>query len=165
MAYSDYIVPILSGIGSLWQAYNSNSGKSAGFDAMKANEDRRYADYLAERQYYDQYTMAQYEQEQAARAAGAAAAAKNAAAKSAAEKKAFGSYKKDNRKIQKLWEPYAQTGQRLLPQMEQTYGNSLNNMNLLSAYMSSPQYQQSMNQSVPAYETNIPLPDYLKYGK
>lgn len=165
MAWTDYIAPILSGLGGFYQASQQNAGSQGGFDQMKANEDRRYADYIAERKYYDQYVTAQYEQEQAAKAAGAAAASKNAAAKMAAQGNAFNAYTKDNKQIQNLWNPYAETGRRLLPQMEQTYGNSLQSMNLLNSYMNTPQYQQQTNQQTPAYEVNIPLPDYLKYGR
>lgn len=164
MGWTDWIAPVLSGVGSLYGAYNENQGNSNAFDAMKANEDRRYQDYLNEYNYYRDYVTKDAEARSAAGAAAAAASAKNAAAKSAAEKKAFKAYKKDNKKIQGLWDPYAQTGHRLLPQMEQTYGNALGSMNLLNSYMMSPQFQQLTNSSVPAYQVDIPLPDYLKYG-
>lgn len=66
------------------------------------------------------------------------------------------------RKLLKMYEPYRQTAEMLLPQKTQTYQNSLALQNAMGNYVSSPDQMAKLNASVPAYNVNIPLPDSVR---
>lgn len=162
---NSWLGDVIGGIGDLYGSYNRDSARSRAMDAARNAEQYNYDNYLAEDQYYRQYATDDYNARVAAAAASAAAAATNAANKMKAQKRGFGAFKKQNKKQQALWQPYAQSGARILPQMEQLYGNAARGMNLLSGYMNTPEFYQQMNQQTPASQVEIPLPDYLRNRK
>jgi len=66
------------------------------------------------------------------------------------------------RKILKMYEPYRKTAEMLLPQMTQTYQNSLGLQNAMGAYVQNPTQMAKLNAETPAYQVNIPLPDSVR---
>lgn len=155
MGWADFIKPVASVVGGLWDGYQQHSTGSDFADALRAQEDRRYADA---KQYYDAYTNWLGQSQAAAgsaAAANAAAAAATDANRRAALKRAMKFQKKQYNQAQGMYQPYADVGRRLLPQAEQTYGNSLGGMNLLFGYLNSPGQLAKLNQAAPVTATNI----------
>lgn len=165
LSKNDWLGDVLGGVGELFGTYNKDSARDRVSDAARDAETQNYQDYLAQDQYYRQYAMDDYNAQLAAQAASSAASRTNSARKLAAQKAGFDAWKKQNKKQRKLWRPYAQTGRRIIPQMEQLYGNAARGMNLLSGYMNTPEFYQQMNQGTPASQVEIPLPDYLRNRK
>ena len=61
-------------------------------------------------------------------------------------------------------QPYVETGHRLLPEQAKTYQNGLQGLNMMQAYLQTPQNMQKMNApQIPTYAQDLgELPEYLK---
>lgn len=152
------------GIGAnLYNGYDQRQRQNDLVNAYREREAQNYANSKAEYDYYMNEYLPQYQAAQAASSAAAAAAANaNDAARRKAAKKGMKIEKKFFDEAKGNIQPYIDTGHRLLPSVEKTYGNALSGMQLMQGYMNNPQYMQTMNQSRPAYQTNIPLPNWVK---
>lgn len=95
---------------------------------------------------------------------GAAVAAANATEKNrqAALKKANKLTQNTYKELLKMYAPYRQTADQLLPQMTQTYENSLGLQNSLASFVSSPAQVAKLNAAGPAWNVNVPLPDSVR---
>lgn len=159
---SNIIKPIASiGIGALNQSNNADT-QSAYLDYLRQREDSNYQNYV------DQVNYANASGAAGAAASGKASAAKAAAARQteanrqAAAKKANRFLQKNYKQILAMYLPYKQTADTLLPQKTQTYENSLQLQNALLSYLNQPDQVAKLNGSIPAYNVNVPLPDYLR---
>lgn len=170
MAY-EWLPAALSLGSGLFNAYNQDRGGNNYVDALKAREDKNYADTKAYNDAYAQYVQ----QANAARAANAGIAASNANAAAAAAAATEKNRQKAARKALKfekknygerigMFEPYRQAGLQLLPQMQKTYEGGMNNVNMLNAYLNTPGQLQKLNQAVLPQQTGIQLPSYLRGG-
>ena len=92
-----------------------------------------------------------------------AAAMANEQARLAANKKAMKVEKRYGKKARKALKPWADTGERLLPEVEKTYRSSLEGMNALKGYLFQPENMQKLD-SRPVYH-NAELPVYMRGGK
>lgn len=158
----DIIEPIVNiGLG----AHKTSSIRGAREDLIQQMIDQET------KSYEDQKTMNQYyfEQAQANSAARQAAAAANRAAANATEKNRQKALKKAmNRSdlgfenAKSLFRPYVDVGNRLLPRQEETYGNALNGINMLSAYLSAPDQIKKLAGGKSIYDQNVPIPKALR---
>ncbi len=177
----DFLNSILSAGRNLYGAYERNKdwvnpALSLGGDLLSnradASHNDQYSeglrnaidyDYNNQRATYNAYVdyLNRSQAANDANAASASAAARaNDAARRAAAQRAEAERRKFDKKQLGLFAPYVETGKRLLPQQERVYGGALNNLNLLNAYFSSPQFASQMNQSVPAYSLDVGLPGF-----
>lgn len=62
-----------------------------------------------------------------------------------------------------MYAPYKATADRLLPQMTQTYENSLGLQNAMGKYIASPEQVAKLDAAGPAWNMNVPLPESLRY--
>lgn len=165
----DFAKPLLNLGSGLFNAYNQDNTRGNYYDILRQREDKNFADTQAYNEAYGKWQ----EQANAARAANSASAAANARASAAAAsateknrqkalKKALGSEKETNAAQQAMYDPYVQTGLRLLPQMENTYSKGMQNSNMLSAYLNTPGQLQKLNQAALPSQTGIKLPSYLR---
>lgn len=60
------------------------------------------------------------------------------------------------------YKPFTDASLQILPQQVKTYEDAAKNISMLNAYLMTPQKLAQMDQSVPAYTIDIPLPDYIK---
>lgn len=100
---------------------------------------------------------------------GSGNAAASAAAARATEKNRMKASKKSNKAMQNtykellaMYAPYRATADKLLPQMTQTYENSLGIQNALAKFVGSPEQTAKLNASVPSWQIKIPLPDSVR---
>jgi len=95
---------------------------------------------------------------------GAAVAAANATEKNRqkALKKANKVEQNTYKELLKMYAPYRQTADQLLPQMSQTYQNSLGLQNSLASYVNSPAQVAKLDAAGPAWNINVPLPDEVR---
>lgn len=157
----------IAGIGSSLAGYYDQKNKRDSLvNAYRDREQRNYDDAKAEYDYWQNTYLPEYKAYQASQDAAAASAASAAAAteenRRRAAKKGMRTEKKYFDQALGNIQPYIDVGHQLLPQVARTYGNSLEGMNMMAGYMNTPQFVARMNQSVPAYKTNIPLPSYIK---
>lgn len=134
--------------------------------SQKDKSQDQYLDYLREREnqnYQDSVNAINAYNAQLGGGGGGAGAfnateANRLAALSAANAASQASYKK----ILQMYKPLRKTVKRLLPQMTKTYENSLGLQGKLSDFIQSPEQMALLNQSGPAWNVNVPLPDYVK---
>lgn len=86
----------------------------------------------------------------------------NQGAKNAASKKALKAEQDAIKKNKALYQPFADTALRLLPQKTKMYEDSLGQLSQMSQLLASPEQRALLTASRPASSVNIPLPDYLK---
>lgn len=159
-----------AGLGA-YGAYNQGKTASSAADILKQHEQYKYDQAKQNYNAYNAYLA----QKQAAQAAGAGAAASAAAARYNAQQKTEKRRRKKFKQAKKEYkenfeqnvipqlQPFVQTGHRLLPQVEQTYGDSLSGMNALGQFLQSPERMKLMQPSGPTTQQNIgTLPEYLK---
>lgn len=60
------------------------------------------------------------------------------------------------------YKPFTDASLQILPQQVKTFEDANKNISMLNAYLMTPQRLAQMDQSVPAYTIDIPLPDYIK---
>lgn len=173
--WSKLIEPAI-GFGAGILQSNAKSGTmDSYYNFLKSQEDQKYqkglANYQAYQDYLNQGQAASASASAASRAA-SAARSKMAAAYAAAQRQeqanAQKAAKKANRTEQRgyatarsYYDPYITAGNEILPEMTNTYKNALSTMNMFNGYLTSPAGMAALNQSIPAYQTNIPVPDYL----
>jgi len=158
----DIIEPAATfGFGALQQV-NKDNTESQYLDYLRQKEQQNFQDSSAAIDAYNQQAQAAAGAAQANAAARASAARATEANRQAAAKKANKVDKKTYKDILKMYAPYRQTANQLLPQMQQTYQNSLGLQNALAQYVNSPAQVAKLDAAVPAYNVNIPLPDYVR---
>lgn len=168
-----------------WLGNNWQGVASAGLGAYnvynKTKAENAYNDYLKQAEQvnadqtnaYNNWQAQQGQAEYGTQSANAAMMAANQAAQVAAmqqnEANRLKASKRANKysktlykKLLKMYEPYKKTADMLLPQMTQTYQNSLGLQNAMGQYVQSPQQLAKLDASVPAYNINIPLPDSVR---
>lgn len=91
--------------------------------------------------------------------ASAAAARQTEANRQAAAKKAAKQEQKTYAEALKLYAPFVETTQTLLPQMSKTYQDSLALQGLMNRYVQSPAQQAKLDASIPAYNVMVPIKD------
>jgi hypothetical protein len=156
--------PIASvGVGLLGQL-NANNSQSQYLDYLKEKEQQNYNDSLAAINAYNaQLGQAGGHGPSAGnQAAEVAAMRQNEANRLKAAKRANKYSKNMYKNLLKMYEPYRQTADMLLPQMTQTYQNSLGLQNAMNAYVNSPAQVAKLDAPVPAYQVNVPLPDSVR---
>lgn len=152
---------------SIYNANQQGKASSSAADILKAHEQYKYDQA---KKNYDAYN-AYLAQKQAAGGGGGggASAAYNAAMQT--EKRRRKKFKRAKKEYKQNFEqnvipqmqPYVDMGHRLIPQVEQTYGNALSGMNALGQYLQSPERMQRMEPTGPTTQQNIgALPEYLK---
>lgn len=165
-----------SGIDWLGDNWQEVAGAAAGAYGIynKTKAQNAYNDYLkqAEQDKADQtnafndwqYANAQNEHAASAgnSAAQMAAMQQNEANRLKAALRASKYSKTMYKKLLKMYEPYRKTAAMLLPQMTQTYQNSLGLQNAMGQYVQSPQQMAKLDAPVAAYNVNIPLPDSVR---
>lgn len=165
-----WLDPLVSTGMDLYGASQKDSAIQGYNDAMRQGIEQDYNSQKANYDAYNKYLNEQYypwqQASQAAAGAAAAARAKNARMEEdnrlAASKKAAKIEHRGYKNALALLQPYINAGQQVLPQMTNSYLSGLNGMNMLGAYLQSPQFVNRLNQSVPAAQTGVPLPDYIK---
>ena len=167
--WDDYVAPI----GSFIKENKSviEPIVSAGVGAIKQNSldnsSNQYLNYLREREQrnYDNYVASanSLNATNAANAASRAAAANaNDAARRGAAAKANKAERKMYKKLLALYSPLKDSAMTLLPQMQETYLNSLAMQGSMGQFLNKPEQMAKLNGALPAYQVNIPLPDSLK---
>jgi hypothetical protein len=152
-----------------YNTYNNNRSSNQLGDVLRNSEQRNYDN---SKQYYDAYSsyLDQLQQVRAANAgASASAAAANRGAAMATEanrqKAAKAGLKLELKGLNKakgIYEPWMQAGNELLPLATKTASNSMNGMNLLLGHFLRPGFDSRISQSKAAWNTGVPIPDYLK---
>lgn len=149
------------GFNAIGQSQN-DSQNNAYLNYLRQQEDRNYQSSVdAINQYNAQGAAAAGARSRAA-ASSAAAARANQAAQQKAAKKAMKYEKNMYKKILEMYKPFADTATALLPEKTKTYRDSLGLQNQMLQFVNRPDQQALLTGSVPAWQTNIPLPDHLK---
>ena len=137
---------VLDIIGNLWQSGSKNDAQN---NYQQILQDREQQNYDQSKLEYDSYL--DYLNQRAAQGGGSGGGSGGG-----------GGGTLGGGVGKKLLKAYARTGKKLLKPQAKTYKNSLNSMNMLNAYLTSPASMQLMNPSTPATQVNLgPLPDYL----
>ncbi|MBL0320548.1 MAG: hypothetical protein IPP74_14830 [Alphaproteobacteria bacterium] len=149
---SDWIKPIVgAGLGAYKQSQTDNA-QSQYLDYLRQREQQNYDNSVAQINAYNT---------QGAQA-GSGGGGGNDAARMAAAAKGQHAMDKTYKQLLAMYAPYRQTADRLLPQMTQTYENSLGLQNGLMQFLNSPSQVAKLNGSIPAYNVNVPLPDSVR---
>ena len=138
---------------------------------QKSDTESKYLDYLRQKEQENhQNALNSYNQQLLASqsrggggggdgGAGAKATEKN---RQIALKKASEQEQRNYKELIKMYQPFANTARELLPVKSQAYQGGVNQMNMLQAYLNSPQELQKMNAAVPSYQVPVPLPKEFK---
>ena len=154
----DIVSPIIgAGVGAYKQSQADNA-QSEYLNYLRQREDKNYQDYIDQVNQYNQ----QGAQMGSGGGGGAAAAAATEANRQRAARRAMKSQQGTYRQLLEMYAPYRQTADRLLPQMTGAYENSLGLQNSLLNFVKSPEQMAKLNGSVPAWQTNVPLPDSVR---
>lgn len=158
----DWLKPVVqTGLGALKQS-NTDKTQQAYLDYLKQAENQNYQDTLNQINYYNASGQADAQAAAAAAASRAAAARVTEAARQAAAKKANKTTQNTYKQLLALYAPYRQTADALLPQMTNTYQNSLGLQNALANFVNTPAQTAKLNASVPSWQVNVPLPDSVR---
>lgn len=162
----DWINPLVKvGVGALQQSNKDNS-QSQYLDYLKEREKQNYQQSVDQINAYNAQLAAAGAGGGGGGGDGGAAAAAAARATEANRRKAAKKANKSSQKTYKemlaIYAPYRQTADVLLPQMTQTYQNSLGMQKSLADYLKSPAQMAKLDASIPAYNINIPLPDEVR---
>lgn len=155
---SNWLAPVVAtGLG----AFKQNSADTAANDYLSylhQQEDQNYQNSVNNiNQYNDQLSA-----NNAAAGARAAAARQNQANAMRAAKKGNKVSQQTYKQVLAMYAPYKAVADQLLPQMTQTYQNSLGLQNALGQFVNSPAQVAKLNGSIPSYQVNVPLPDSIK---
>jgi hypothetical protein len=159
---ASWIKPILNVGGSIYQQSQAQQGAQGSLDAQMQGEQQRYDNALAEQQAYNQYVDAINMHDWQNQNSRAAAQAQQDELSRRYAKKANRKQREHFGEAKGYLEPYRQTGLRLLPQMEGTYTQGLNNLGLLGKYAMNAKNMAALDGSKPAYEVQLPLPEYMR---
>jgi hypothetical protein len=131
------------------------------YDTSKQNYDA-YNEYLTN--VYGPAAAANHASSQAAARAAHAAAQANEAARAAAAQKASKVLTKRFKGSMKMLRPSINISNAVLPQMQQAYGKGLDGLNLLRAYMQSPQLMGRIGQAgQPVLSQDVgQLPEHMR---
>lgn len=151
--------PILNLGSNIYGSSQNSSNQDAYLNSLRQAEQNNYDQAKATNDAYQTWLGQSQAAGNASRAASASAAAANEKNRVGAAKKGMKLEKKAYKEIKGLFKPYADTGAELLPVMTGSYKKGVDNLTMLNAFMTDP---QKMNQSVPAWETGVPLPDWMK---
>lgn len=163
-ALSSWVKPAVTiGLGALGQA-NTDSAQSQYVNYLKSREQSNYQNYVDQVNAYNASLAAAGSGGGGGGGNGAAAAAARAteANRQAAAKKANRYMQKTYKDLLRMYKPYRDTADVLLPQMSQTYQNSLAMQNQLANYVNSPQQVAKLDAAVPAWQIQVPLPASIK---
>lgn len=154
----DWLKPVAAfGVDALKQT-QSDDLNSQYIDYLRNRENQNYENAKAQADAYNQQLAASG----AASSARAAAARQNESNRLAAAKKANKVTQDTYKKILAMYAPYKQTADALLPQMTKTYQDSLALQGDMLGFVQSPEQQAKLNAAGPAWNVNVPLPDYVK---
>lgn len=153
------IKPLVNLGSNIFGASQNSRNQDAYLDSLRQAEQQNYDQAKATNEAYMNWLGESQAASNASRAASAAAARQNEANRVRAAKKGMKKEQKAFNEIKGLFKPYADTGAELLPIMSNTYKQGANNLSMLNAFMTDP---SKMNQSVPAWQTGVPLPDWMK---
>lgn len=159
---SSWLKPVLSLGSNLYKKSESSSNMDDYIKLLRSQEDKNFADNQA----YNSAAQAYNEQAQAAANANAAASAAASAANQrnaqAAQNKAAKQMDRTYGENMDIFRPYKETADKLLPQMTAAYESGLGGLNMLNAYLNSPEQLAKMNQSKPQWATGAPVPKWAK---
>lgn len=134
-------------------------------DSIKNKIDYDFEQQKKQHEYDSNYNQQMAEWDFADSASRRAAAAATERNRQAAARKARKVMDEAYGKSRQMYQPWVDTGNRLLPQVEQTYGNALGSMNLLNAYLFKPEGLDKLNAAKPAYSYNLPFDSFFAGGK
>jgi hypothetical protein len=158
----DWLKPVAEvGFNAIGQSRN-DSQNNAYLDYLRQQEDKNYQSSVDAINAYNAQGAAAAGARSRAAAANAAASRANQAAQQKAAKKAMKYEKNMYKKILEMYKPFADTATALLPEKTKTYRDSLGLQNQMLQFVNRPDQQALLTGSVPAWQTNIPLPDHLK---
>lgn len=157
----------------VYQGYKQNSNDNRAYgqitDYYRQRAEKEYDNLVANAEAQNQYNQAMSGYRARAAAAANAAARARASAAQQEMKNQMAAKKKGMKEQQKYYDtalsyltPYRQAGEAVLPDVTNTYKNSLGGMNLLYQYLTAPGALAKLNQGRAAHTVSIPIPDYLK---
>ena len=165
----DWIKPVVSIGSSVLKQKQVDNTQQEYLDYLRQREIENYQNSVNDINYYNAQGEAAAGNAAANRAASAANRAAATAAARQTEANRMKAAKKSNKSLQKtykdileLYRPYKETADVLLPQMTQTYQNSLGLQNTLGQFLQNPAQMAKLNSSVPAWNINVPLPDSVR---
>lgn len=169
---SNYGGDIVAGLGDAYSAYNAGNSRNQYADAVRNYIQQDYNDQKAQYEYDQQYNQQVAAASAANRAAArqaavarAAAAVQTEANRQAAAKKAKKHMDSTYKNVQGLLKPSVDIYNALMPQMQNTYSGAANTVDLMRAYLMSPQQQAQMNLPVSASQVGMALPKYMQGSK
>lgn len=159
---ASWLKPVASGAFDLVGNAVTSGRTNDYFDRLREAENRNYEQSKANYDAYSSWAEQNAASSRAAAAARAAVANRNDELRRQFEKKGWKQYKKHFNEAKGYLEPYRQAGTQLLPQMTKAYEGGLGALGNLLGQFQQPDRMNLMYQNTPAYNVNIPLPDYLK---
>ena len=158
----DWLSPVVkTGLKYLGQRNNQNT-QSQYLDYLRQREQQNYQNNVDQINYYNAQGAASSGASAAAARAAQAAAMATEANRQAAAGQANSALQANYKQLLKLYAPYKKVADTLLPQMSQTYQNSLGLQNALSSYVNSPAQVAKLDAAGPAWSVNVPLPDSVR---
>lgn len=157
----DWIKPLVgAGVGA-YQQSQKDRARSQYVDYLREKENQNYQSALNDINAYNAQLAASGSGGGGGGGSGAAAAAAEAN-KLAAESRANRSLQRNYKDILKMYQPFTEAANRLLPQKTQSYENSLALQNSLAQLVSSPENVAKFNASIPSYQVGVPVPNEIK---
>ena len=159
---ADWLKPVLSLGSNIYKKSEDSRNKSDYINILKAQEDKNFAEnqaYNLAAQAYNERAAANANANSAAAASASAANQRNA---QAAGNKAAKQLDKVYAADMDTFRPYKETADKLLPQMTAAYEGGLGGLNMLNAYLNSPEQLAKMNQGKPQWATGAPTPKWAK---
>jgi len=156
---ADWLKPVVGAGLNAWKQSQADDAQGQYLDYLRQREQANYDAYMQQANAYN----AQLGQGGGGNNGAAAAAARATEAnRMAASKKANRVSRKTYKKLLAMYAPYKQTADQLLPQMQQTYENSLGMQNSMLKYLNSPEQVAKLDAAGPAWNVNVPLPDSVR---
>lgn len=156
---SNWLKPVLNLGSNILGQSQRKSNMDDYLDSLRAAEQRNYDQAKLEHDAYADWAEGAAAARNAAAASSASAARANEASRVNAAKKGLKTEKKAFQTIKGIYEPFANTSKELLPVMTGAYRQGVDNLSMLNAFMTNP---AKMNNSIPAYAINAPLPEYAR---
>lgn len=159
---SGWIKPITQLVSGAGTAYNESRNQQEYLNLLRQQEADNYAQSKANYDAYAAWAATQGGSGGGGDGGASAAAAANDKARQKAAKKANKKEQKGFKQIGELWDPYVQTGKELLPVMSGAYKKGVGNLDTMDAKFKTPEFQSSLNQGIPSWMVDVPLPDHMK---
>lgn len=153
------IEPLVNLGTNIYGASQNSSNQQNYLDSLKTAEQNNYDQAKATNDAYMQWLGESQAAGNASRAANAGAAAANEKNRVAAAKKGMKTQTKAFDEIKGIYKPYVDTAAAILPEMSGAYKQGVDNLSMLNAFMTDP---KKLDQSVPAWQTGVPLPSWMK---